>query len=150
MAEGMVEIAIIRSIISYVSRTYKAYRRGADPRVSKTVYPIPDDIKVLLKEIVVTCKDEQVFRELSALVKHPNRVKMLEVAHKNTFQEFKKAFTPMRFLKWFAVSVVIGAELEERGFSRALDVVQRDMHGVYMIYRKHEVFKHLGFRVAKS
>lgn len=147
MAEGMVEIAIIRSIISYVSRTYKAYRRGADPRVSKTVYPIPDDIKVLLKEIVVTCKDEHVFGELDALVQHPDRVKMLEASHKKTFHEFKKGFTPRKFLKWFVVSIVVGAELEERGFSRALDVVQRDMHAVYMVYRKHEVFKFLGFRV---
>lgn len=148
MAEGMVEIAIIRSIISYVSRTHKAYRKGADPRVSKTVYPIPDDIKVLLKEIVVTCKDEQVLDELYSLVQHPDRVKKLEAAHKNTFQEFKKGFTPFKFLKWFAVSVVIGAELEARGFSRALDVIERDMHILYMIYRKHEVFKNLGFRVA--
>lgn len=147
MAEGMVEIAIIRSIISYVSRTYKAYRRGADPRVSKTVYPIPDDIKVLLKEIVVTCKDEKVFGELDALVQHPDRVKMLEASHKNTFQEFKKGFTPRKFLKWFAVSVVVGAELEARGFTRALDVVERDIHAVYMIYRKYDVFKFMGFRV---
>lgn len=146
MAERMVENAIIRSIISYVSRTYKAYRRGADPRVSKTVYPIPDDIKIFLKEIVVTCKDEQVFGELDALVQHPDRVKMFEISHKKTFQEFKKGFTPRKFLKWFAVSVVLGAELEERGFSRALDVVERDIHAAYMIYRKHEVFKIMGFR----
>ena len=147
MAESMVEIAIIRSIISYVSRTYKAYRKGADPRVSKTVYPIPENVKALLKEIVIQCKDESVYSELDALVQNSDRVKILEASNRKIFQEFKNGFSPRKFLKWFAVSVIIGAELEARGFSKALDVVQRDVHAAYLTYRKYDVFKDLGFRV---